>query len=103
MSRNKIIINITIIGIFFIVLIPTLYLITKEHNARLRDVSNKRITEAAKNCYLKEKCKNSQITLKELYEKGFLKKESNPITKEFYNELSYVTVQNKEYKFVEVK
>ena len=103
MSRKKIIIYLTICGIIIITLIPTTYLIVKNHNNKLRDVTYKRITEAAKKCYLKEDCTEDKITLKELYDKKYLKKESNPITKEYYNEESYVKVSNKEYKFIEVK
>ena len=98
MNRNKIIINTTMIGIVLIVLIPTLYTIIKRHNNRLLEVSNKRIVEAAKKCYEDEKCKNEKITLKELYDNKYLKKESNPITKRFYNEKSYVEKKNNDYK-----
>lgn len=66
-------------------------------------VTEKRITEAAKDCYLKDICKNEKITLKELYDNNYLEKESNPITKEYYNENSYVKINNKSYIFVEVK
>ena len=98
MNRNKIIINTTIISIVIIVLIPTLYTIIKRHNDRLIEVSTKRITEAAKKCYEDEKCKNEKITLKELYDNKYLKKESNPITKEYYNEESFVTKKDNNYK-----
>ena len=98
MNRNKIIINTTIISIIIIVLIPTLYTIIKKHNARLTEVSTKRIVEAAKKCYEDEKCKNEKITLKELYDNKYLKKESNPITKEYYSEKTYVEKKNNDYK-----
>lgn len=103
MNRNKVIINITIIAIVLIILIPTTYNIIKKHNNRLITVTEKRITEAAKDCYLKDICKNEKITLKELYDNKYLDKESNPITKEYYNESSYVKINNKSYIFVEVK
>ena len=103
MSRKKVIVFLTVIGLIIIILIPTTYLIVKNHNNKLRDVTYKRITEAAKKCHLKEECKEDKITLKELYDKKYLEKERNPITKEYYNEESYVKVDGKEYKFVEVK
>ena len=103
MNRSKFVINVTIIGIVLIILIPTVYKIVVEHNDRLLKVTTKRIEEAAKNCKLDEKCTNDKITLKELYDKKYLKKESNPITKKYYNEESYVKVNKNNYKFVEIK
>ncbi|MBE6161303.1 MAG: hypothetical protein E7158_03695 [Firmicutes bacterium] len=100
MNRNKIIINTTIISIVIIVLIPTLYTIIKKHNDRLMEVSTKRIVEAAKKCYDEEKCKSKKITLKELYDNKYLKKESNPITKKYYNEKTYIKKKNNDYKLI---
>lgn len=103
MNRNKVIINITIVAIILIILIPTVYNIIKKHNDRLIKVTEKRIEEAAKNCYLKDICKDNKITLKVLYDNNYLEKESNPITKEYYNENSYVLVKNNTYIFKEIK
>ena len=103
MNRNKVIINITIVAIILIILIPTVYNIIKKHNDRLIKVTEKRIEEAAKDCYLKDICKDNKITLKVLYDNKYLKKESNPITKEYYNEESYVLVKNNTYIFKEIK
>ena len=103
MNRNKVIINITIVAIILIILIPTVYNIIKKHNDRLIMVTEKRIEEAAKNCYLKDICKDNKITLKVLYDNKYLEKESNPITKEYYNEESYVLVKNNTYIFKEIK
>ena len=103
MNRNKVIINITIVAIILIILIPTVYNIIKKHNDRLIKVTEKRIEEAAKDCYLKNICKDNKITLKVLYDNNYLEKESNPITKEYYNENSYVLVKNNTYIFKEIK
>lgn len=103
MNRNKVIIYMTIISILLIISIPTIYNIIKKHNDRLTLVTEKRITEAAKDCYLKDLCRDKKITLKELYNNKYLEKESNPITKEYYNENSYVLVENNKYTFVEIK
>lgn len=103
MNRNKVIINITIVAIILIILIPTVYNIIKKHNDRLIKVTEKRIEEAAKDCYLKDICKDTKITLKVLYDNKYLEKESNPITKEYYNEESYVLVKNNTYIFKEIK
>lgn len=103
MNRNKVIINITIVAIILIILIPTVYNIIKKHNNRLIKVTEKRIEEAAKDCYLKDICKDNKITLKVLYDNKYLEKESNPITKEYYNEDSYVLLKNNTYIFKEIK
>ncbi len=103
MNRNKVIINITIVAIILIILIPTVYNIIKKHNDRLIMVTEKRIEEAAKDCYLKDICKDNKITLKVLYDNKYLEKESNPITKEYYNEESYVLVKNGTYTFKEIR
>lgn len=103
MNRNKVIIYLTIISILLIISIPTVYNIIKKHNDRLIKVTEKRIEEAAKDCYLKDICKDNKITLKVLYDNKYLEKESNPITKEYYNEESYVLVKNNTYIFKEIK
>ena len=103
MNRNKVIINITIVAIILIILIPTVYNIIKKHNDRLIKGTENRIEEAAKDCYLKDICKDNKITLKVLYDNKYLEKESNPITKEYYNEESYVLVKNNTYIFKEIK
>ena len=102
MNRNKVIVYLTIISILLIISIPTVYNIVKKHNDRLIMVTEKRIEEAAKDCYLKDICKDNKITLKVLYDNNYLEKESNPITKEYYNENSYVLVKNNTYTFKEI-
>lgn len=102
MNRNKVIVYLTIISILLIISIPTVYNIIKKHNDRLIMVTEKRIEEAAKDCYLKDICNDNKITLKMLYDNGYLEKESNPITKEYYNEESYVLVKNNTYNFKEI-
>ena len=102
MNRNKVIVYLTIISILLIISIPTIYNIIKKHNDRLIMVTEKRIEEAAKDCYLKDICKDNKITLKALYDNNYLEKESNPITKEYYNENSYVKYSNNEYVFIDI-
>lgn len=102
MNRNKTIIYITVVALVLIILIPTIYTIVKKHNDRLINVTYKRIEEAAKDCYLKGVCLDEKITLKQLYENKYLEKESDPITKEYYNEESYVERKDKKFKFIEV-
>ena len=102
MNRNKVIIYITIVALVLIILIPTTMKIVKKHNNRMISVTHKRIEEATRECYLDGKCMDEKTTLKKLYENDYLKKESDPITKEYYNEESYVERKGKTFNFVEV-
>lgn len=102
MNRNKTIIYITITAIVLIISIPTIYTIVKKYNDRLITVTHKRIEEAARECYLKNICLDDKITLKQLYDNKYLEKESNPITKEYYTEESYVERKDKTFNFIEV-
>lgn len=63
-------------------------------------VQRKYIIEKAKDCINQKKCSNDTITLKELYEKGFLERQVNRVTKEFYNEESYVELKDSNGRFV---
>lgn len=100
---NKHIIYLTIISIIIMIAIPTTYTVIKNHYKKLNVVVEKRITEAARECYKKDLCSKDKITLKELYETEFLKdKESDPKTKKYYKEESYVDVNNN-FKFVIIK
>ena len=103
MKSNKIIVVSSIIIIILILAIPTTYKVIKNHNKNLYKVVEDKIVEKAKECYYDKKCLEEKITLKELYENEYLDKVSNPITKEYYNENSYVEIKNNKYKFVVVE
>ena len=93
MNTNKLFFNIMLIAIVLIIGVPTVYKIIKEHQDVKYIVNEKQIIQAAENCYFKKDCSLNQITLKELYEKEYLKdKIIDPKTKEEYNELSYVII-----------
>ena len=78
----------------------TTYKVIKKHNDNLMLVSEKRITEAASRCFNEDKCEGNKVTLKELYNKKYLEQEINPLTKEIYNENSYITKEENTYKFI---
>lgn len=73
--------------IYFIVVLGTVILVIsgykaeKNHEKKLILVTNSKIKEAAKECYLKKDCEN-KITLQNLYDKKYLDEVINPITKE---------------------
>ncbi len=101
MNTNKITIIGTIIVIMLIVGSVTTYKVIKNHHKKLIQVTTDRIVDAAKKCYYEEKCTNKTVTLKELYDLNYISKQSNPISKEYYNEESYVKLDS--FKFVVVE
>ena len=100
MSKNRIVVYVTILLFILLIAIPTLYKTFKRHNNRLLGATTKKIIEKAKDCYYNESCIEDKITLQELYEKTDLKELTNPITKKIYNPESYVLV-SKNFKFIE--
>ena len=103
MNTNKINIMASIVIITLLITIPTIYKVIKSHNNKLYQVVEKKAVEAAKKCYYEEKCLDTKIYLKDLYELDYLDKLSNPITKEYYNEDSYILKEENNYSFIIVK
>ena len=100
MNTNKITIIGSIIAILLIISIPTIYKVIKNHNDNLYEVVEEKILNAAKKCYYDEVCVEDKILLKDLYELDYLEKVSNPITKEYYNENSYVLRKDIKFTFI---
>ena len=80
-KMNKICISLTIIIIALMIGIPTSNKVLNKHNDKLIKVTEKRITEATKKCFIDEKCHGNEITLQDLYDNNYLNEEINPITK----------------------
>ncbi|MDD4706222.1 MAG: hypothetical protein PHS24_03320 [Bacilli bacterium] len=70
-----------IIALGTIILFMSAYKAEKNHEEKLILVTNNRIKEAAKECYLKKDCEN-KIKLQDLYDKKYLEEVINPVTKE---------------------
>lgn len=102
MNTNKITIITTIIALILIIGIPTIYKVVTSHDNHLQSVVNKKVIEKAEECYYSDKCENEKIYLKDLYALNMLEQVSNPITKEYYNESSYVLVKDNKFTFVVV-
>lgn len=100
MNTNKITVIFSTIIIILIISIPTIYKVIKNHNNSLYQVVEDKIIEAAEKCYYEEKCLTDTILLKDLYELKYLEKINNPITKEYYNEESYVKRENNKFSFI---
>ena len=100
--KNKITLYLTALLLCLFIAIPSTNKVIKKHNTRLLENTIKRIEEAAKYCYYNDSCVEEQITLEELYEKTSLPRMNNPVTKEVYNEKSYIQVKEN-FKFYEIK
>ena len=96
MSINKLFINILVIGLFLIIGLPSIYKVAKRHQVAQYTVLEKMVIEKSEECYYKKDCKNTKVTLKELYEKKYLEEKlADPKSKEEYSEDSYVMVSKK--------
>ena len=95
MAKKKInnICFILIIVIILLIIIPAVKYIMDNHYNSMYLVIEKKVVEAAKDCYNDNKCENNIITLKELIEKNYLTKMYDPVSKELINLDSYVNVE----------
>ena len=100
---NKWCICITLILVVCLICGFTTYKVVKSHNEKLTLVETKYIIETARKCINEHKCKDkNNVTLKELYDLKYLDKQVNSVTKEYYNENSYVKYSNSEYVFIDI-
>ena len=98
-KRNKIFITLTLFIIVVAVLGLTAYKVVNDHNEKLLLVKSEYIIEKAKNCLNEKKCTGTKVTLKTLYDLGYLETQVNPVTKEYYSESSYVLKEDTDYNF----
>lgn len=96
---NKKIIIVTLALIIALIGGTTAFKVVSIHNDKMMMVSEKYILEQAKLCYNKKECQNESTTLDELYSLGYLEKQVNPVTKEYYNGHSYVKKEENSYTF----
>jgi len=95
-KMTKKVITLTIIIILGMIVFMTAYKVYKNHNAHLILVVEKEFVYQSTLCHKKNICQEI-VTLKDLYEAGFMKdKLSNPITKEYYQDDSYVNLNTLE-------
>ena len=95
MLMNRIVIPGTIIIIVLMIGIPTFINIKKDHEDKLIKVSENRIKEAAKKCFLENKCTGDNTTLQNLYDLGYLETQVNPISKKYYDSSSVIKYENR--------
>ena len=95
---KKIISGVTLILIILLVGM-TIYKLVIRHNEKLYNVLFSEIKYQANKCYLEEKCE-SNILLKELYEKGYLDTKYDPISKEELNVNLKIEILENEIKII---
>ena len=92
--NKRIIICLTLIALIFIILIPTIYKLITDYHQDSYLVVEKKATEAAQKCWNDQVCLNESVTLKELYNNGYLETLVNPISKKIYDENSTIKKSN---------
>lgn len=93
MNTNKIVIYVTIISLLLLISIPTVYKVIKKNYNSLNLVTEKYIIETAERCFYEGVCKESTVTLKELYSYHYIKEDVvDPISKVVYSDKSYITI-----------
>lgn len=91
---NKIMVSGTIIIIILMIGIPTYINVKRDHDKKMIKTIELKITKAAKDCYLENQC-SGQITLGDLYNKNYLDKQVNPVTKKYYDDSSKINYIDK--------
>ena len=95
--KSKIPIILTIIVLAFVV-VSVIIKVDDTHKSKQYSYTLSLIIEAAKKCQKDNKCVDSKITLKELYDNDYLEKMANPKTKKYFNENSYVLMDESDPK-----
>lgn len=93
----KKIIRFIICLVILIIVGTTVYKLVDRHNNRLYEVMYSKIKERAKKCNLEEKCTDN-IKLYELYEKGYIEVQYDPISKEELNKDLEIIITEEEIK-----
>ena len=85
MEKEKVSIWYLVLALLIVLIIIGAKKSLDNHHEKEYLVVHSRILESAKKCYLDEKCEG-EITLKDLYDKGYLEVQVDPATKENMNE-----------------
>lgn len=95
--NNKVVISFTVVIIFLMIFIPTFNKVKEDKTNSYLTVLKNKIIYAAQECWNHDLCKNDKLTIKELYNSGYLATpQVNPKTKENLNEDSYIVRNNNE-------
>ena len=97
---NKKIILITIVIIALIIIFSTSFKIYQNYNENLIKVVENEFLYQAKKCFNEDIC-STTVYLSDLYKEGYLlEKLSDPITKKYYSEKSYINLETKKIKLI---
>ena len=99
MKLNKFFISLAIVLVCGVIIGMTAYKVITEHNKKVLIVETKYIISQAKKCYYDDICTNDKITLQELYDKNYLERQVNSVTKEYYDSESYVMKNGNDFEF----
>ncbi|MCR5788137.1 MAG: hypothetical protein K6G37_03530 [Bacilli bacterium] len=92
---NKIVVTGTIIIIILMIGIPTYFNVKKDHEDKLIKVTEQKISTSAKQCFIENVCTGTSTTLDFLYENHYLERQTDPITKKYYDGSSQITYEDK--------
>ena len=98
MEKKKIRLGYIFLVVFFILLIAGAIKTLNNHHDKEYLVINNKILESAKNCYKDNACEG-EVTIKDLYEKNYLDKLIDPLTKEDYDDSICIKYENKKALF----
>lgn len=98
MEEKKISFWYFLIGILIILIVMGAIKNLTNHHEKEYRVVNSKILESAKDCYLKKECEG-EITLKDLYDKGYLEVQIDPVTKENMDEKICIKYEENETLF----
>ncbi len=96
-SNVNFLISLIVIAAILIIFV-SVYKAEKNHKEKLIYVVDTKIKEAAHYCYLKKEC-TGKITLKDLYDKEYLKELVNPVTKEVIDSNLCIELVNEKVEF----
>jgi len=96
-SRLNNIIKVLLLLTIILIIVFTIYKLNKKHENKLYNVLYSEIKYKANKCFLDKKCE-SNITLKELYEKEYLSTQYDPISKEELDSDIKIIIKDNEIK-----
>ena len=92
---NKSLIFLTIVLLIAVIVVATLLKITEIHDERLIYAMESKISYYAKRCYLEGNC-DGDVTLADLYDRGYLEEIVNPVTKEIISKDTIISYNDNE-------
>ena len=97
--NSKVIVLLTFIVVVFSLIAGTAYKVYQIHQKRSYMVVEKRIVEGAIACIHDSVCKDEDMSLGFLIDKGYAKDELNPQTKLYYSRDSLIKKENQTFVF----